>query len=296
MALVHPNLLLDSARHGGYAVGYFESWNLESLQGVVDAAEATRSPVFLGFNGEFLTHADRTAPEQIPWYASLALAAAESATVPCAVIFNECAQDDAVRLAIDAGFNLVMPDDPAASYDDSVRRIAELTRYAHEHGVAVEAGMGDLPCGASGSVEETGSSMTDPDMAAAFVEQTGIDLLAISVGNVHILLDGARGLDLDRLSEIASRVGVPLDLHGGTGISSDALKDAISIGVAKVCYGTYIKQNYLATMRAALNSEQPDPHRLLGMGGDEDILVACRKSVCDSVLERIESLGCCGKA
>ena len=296
MALVHPNQLLGAARDGGYAVGYFESWNLESLQGVVDAAEATRSPVFLGFNGEFMTHPDRTIPERISWQASLALAAAESATVPCAVIFNECAQDDDVRLAIDAGFNLVMPDDPSASYDDSVRRIAELTRYAHEQGVAVEAGIGDLPCGASGTIEEGGSTMTDPDMAAAFVEQTGIDLLAISVGNVHILLDGERGLDLDQLSAIADRVEVPLDLHGGTGISSDALKEAISIGVAKVCYGTYIKQNYLATLRVALDSDLLDPQRLLGMGGDEDVLVAGRKSVCDSVLERIESLGCCGRA
>lgn len=106
--------LLARARAGGYALGYFESWNLESLQGAVDAAEAARSPIILGFNGDFLSRPGRLAAERLDWYGALGRAAAMSATVPCGLIFNECPDDAWVGRAADAGFNLVMPADPAA--------------------------------------------------------------------------------------------------------------------------------------------------------------------------------------
>ena len=103
-------------------------------------------------------------------------------------------------------------------------RLKELAAYAHAHGVAIEAEAGQLPSGAAGGVEEAGSSLTDPDMAARIVDQAEIDILAVSVGNVHVLLDGEQGLDLDRLAAIRAQVDVPLDLHGGTGIEADDLK------------------------------------------------------------------------
>ena len=104
--------MMRRAVEGGYAVGYFESWNLESLQGVIDAAEETRSPIIIGFNGDFLSRPTRLAAERLAWYAALGRAAAESASVPCGLIFNECPRDDWVRAAIEAGFNLVMLADP----------------------------------------------------------------------------------------------------------------------------------------------------------------------------------------
>jgi ketose-bisphosphate aldolase len=288
--------LLNDAMVGGYAVGYFESWNLESLQGVIDAAEVTRSPIIIGFNGEFLSHAGRLTQERITWYAALGRAAAESASVPCALIFNECAQDDWIRRAVDEGFSQVMLDDPTAPRSEIVKRLKELTEYAHAHDVAVEAEYGHLPSGAAGVIEDADSGMTDPDAAARFVHETGIDILGVSVGNVHILLDGERGLDLDRLAAISAQVDVPLDLHGGTGIGAADLQKAISLGVAKVCYGTYVKQHYLTAVREALTSRESNPHLLLGFGGNEDVMVAGRLAVRDAVLQRIESLGCCGKA
>jgi fructose/tagatose bisphosphate aldolase len=156
----------------------------------------------------------------------------------------------------------------------------------------VEAEVGVLPHG----VEAAGGSPTDPADAAAFVEATGIDLLAVSVGNVHILTRGERGLDLDRLKAIRRRVAVPLVLHGGTGIAESALKGAIAQGVAKVNYGTYLKQRYLSAVREALRRDEADPHRLLGIGGPEDVLVVGRRAVRDAVLERIDRLGCRGRA
>ena len=188
--------LVTAAHRGGYAVGYFESWNLESLQGVIDAAEQTRSPIIIGFNGEFLSHPSRRTEERIAWYGALARAAAESARVPCGLLFNECAREAPIYEAITAGFSMVMLDDPAAAPTELQRRVAELVRYAHGHGVAVEAEVGELPCGADGSVTAH-AGLTDPASAAEFVAATGIDILAVSVGNVHIHVSGEQDLDLD---------------------------------------------------------------------------------------------------
>ena len=295
MSLEPIGPMLGRAVRGGYAVGYFESWNLESLQGVIDAAEQVRAPIILGFNGDFLSRPTRQAQERLAWYAALGRAAAESASVPCGLIFNECPADDWVRRAIVAGFNLVMLADPDAPPEELVRRVAAIVRAAHERGVAVEGEVGELPCGASGGTPRGGSA-TDPETAAAFVEETGVDLLAVSVGNVHIRLEGGQGLDLARLGEIRRRVLVPLVLHGGTGIDAGALREAIALGVAKVNYGTYLKQAYLRAVRAALDRDVADPHRLLGLGGEEDVLMAGRLAVRDAVLERIGLLGCSGKA
>ena len=288
--------LLASARAGGYALGYFESWNLESLQGVIDAAEQTYSPVIVGFNGDFLTRPERVAPERIKWHAALGRAAAETARVPCGLIFNECSRDRLVRQAVTAGFNLVMLADPAAPYEDYVRRVASLVKFAHRQGTAVEAEIDELPIGSSGEVNTDHSSLTDPALAARFVAATGIDLLSISIGNVHVLMHGEQPLDLERLAEIRRRVDLPLGLHGGTGVTTASLQEAIRMGVAKVAYGTYLKQRYLAAVRKALDSSEINPHELLGMGGPRDVLVAGRLAVREAVLERIDLLRCCGRA
>ena len=288
--------MMRRAASENYAVGYFESWSLESLQGVVDAAEEARAPVILGFNGAFLS-GERRAGERLALYAALGRAAAESSTVPCGLIFNECPRDDWVLAAIDHGFNLVMLADPAADPAALTDRVAAITRVAHARNVAVEGEVGELPCGAdSGAGGAHGGSATDPALAARFVTATGVDLLAVSVGNIHIKTSGEESLDLALLEEIHDRVPVPLVLHGGTGISAQSLREAVSLGVAKVNFGTYLKQRYLAVVRSAIGYDCPDPHRLLGMGGPEDILMAGRLAVRDAVLERIDLLGCRGKA
>ncbi len=288
--------LFSSALEGQYALGYFESWNLESLQGVIDAAEQTRSPVIIGFNGEFLTHPDRLACERLSWYAALGRASAESASVPCGLIFNECPVDAQVRQAIDEGFNLVMLADPQASFEDYAARVGRLVSYAHAHGAAVEAEVGELPNASTGTVVTAHASRTDPGLAARFVRQTGIDLLSVSVGNIHVLAKGEQELDLDLLVEIFRQTRMPLGLHGGTGIAVSSLREAVRMGVTKVAFGTYLKQRYLAALRKALGVEEINPHRLLGMGESQDVMVAGRLAVREAVLERIELLGCCGRA
>jgi ketose-bisphosphate aldolase len=293
MPLTPINELVQNAREHRYAIGYFESWNLESLQGVLDAAETTRSPIIIGFNGEFLSRPDRNQSERLECYAGLGKAAATSASVPCGLLFNECPDDAWVRSAVLAGFNLVMPADPLATEEDYSRRVAGLTEFAHRYGAAVEAEIGRLP---SGLAETPHGFLTDPELAARFVRESGVDLLAVSVGNVHVLIKGEQDLDLDRLSQICSRVAKPLVLHGGSGISATSLREAIALGVTKVNYGTYLKQRYLSAVRTRVAADLDNPHQLLGMGGDHDVMVAGRLAVRDAVLERIGTLGCCGKA
>jgi fructose/tagatose bisphosphate aldolase len=253
--------------------------------------------VIVGFNGEFLCHDRRLAAERLAIYASLGKAAAESSSVPCGLIFNECPVDSWVLAAAEAGFNLVMPTDPSCSYDDYARRLRQIVAHAHAREVAVEAEIGQLPCGMSGSAEQTGQ-LTDPDVAARLVSDTGVDLLAVSVGNIHLDVHEESDLDLERLAAIHARVPIPLVLHGGTGIAAPSLQSAVRLGVAKVNFGTYLKQRYLKIIREMLVAKESsgNPHQLLGMGGPEDCLVAGRFAVRDAVLERIELLGCCGRA
>jgi len=287
--------MLQKARDGGYAVGYFESWNLESLYGVVEAAEQARAPVIIGFNGAFLSRPERKAPERLSWYGALGRAAAIDARVPCGFIFNECAEDEWTREAVTAGFNLVMPADPEASHEAYLERVRDVVDYAHSRDVAVEAELGELPAGVPGFAHGDGER-TDPERARGFVRATGVDLLAVSVGNVHVSLSGRTALDLDRLKAIRRAVDVPLVLHGGSGIADEPLRQAIAIGVAKVNYGTILKQRYLAAVRRALAKDEPNPHALLGMGGPEDVMVAGRGAVREAVLERLPALGSAGRA
>jgi len=152
MPLIPSPRLFQVARERRFAVGFFESWDIASTQGVIDAAEEAEAPVIIGFNGDFMSGDERVAGERVQLYGALGRAAAETARVPCGLIFNECPKDQWVRTAVDAGFNIVMPADPNASRVDYQRRVMALTAYAHAKGVAVEAGLEELPCGASGTV------------------------------------------------------------------------------------------------------------------------------------------------
>ena len=188
-------------------------------------------------------------------------------------MFNECPIDAWVEHATRVGFNLVMLADSNASHADLARRVADLAPVAHSRGVAVEAELGVLPCSATEHSER--GSLTDPDQVEAFVRETGVDMLAVSVGNVHVRLDDQCDLNLGRLSAIRRRVDTPLVLHGGSGIADGSLAEAIAIGVAKVNYGTYLKQRCLAAIRRALSdSDVVNPHYFLGYGGDADLMVA----------------------
>lgn len=293
MPLVPMTRLLADATRVGYAVCYCEAWSLESFQAVIQAAEELRSPIIAGFNGGFLLRAPKAHAENLPYYASLALAIPRT-SVPVAFLLNETDSLTQIKEAVELGFNAVMVENERLRLDEYRRLVKQVVEIAHGHGVSVEAQIGRLPDGSGHANAET----TDPALARAFAEQTAIDALAVAVGNVHILTTGNAVLDLRRLDTIHEQVRLPLVLHGGTGIPLEVVRDCIRLGVAKVNFGTVLKQAYLEAIRGKLAAYRVpmNPHPFLGMGGEQDLLLAGLEAVKIKVKELLHAFGSVGKA
>jgi ketose-bisphosphate aldolase len=295
MPLISPREMLAAARRAGYAVCYCESWNLESLEAVMDAAEECRAPVIAGFNGGFLWHHGRAKPEKLAYYAGF-WNALDRSTVPVALLLNESDSPEQIREAMSLPFNAIMVENEGRQQEEYRALVAEVVSVAHPANIWVEAQLGCLPGGAPG--HEAEFEATDPEAARAFVESTGVDALAVSVGNVHVLTRGTAGVDFEALRRIRDRVDVPLVLHGGTGIAPECLPGVIELGVAKLNYGTNLKQAYLDAVRAALDKYRApaSPHEFLGKGGPADIMTAGRAAVKEKVKELLALSGSAGKA
>jgi fructose/tagatose bisphosphate aldolase len=138
--------------------------------------------------------------------------------------------------------------------------------------------------------------MTDPDIAAVFVAETRIDALAVSIGNIHVLTQGEALIDLEALRRIRNRIDVPLVIHGGTSLNREVVKDLIALGVAKINFGTVLKQVYLEAVREALSLYcfPSDPHEYLGKGGENDILTAGREALKNKIVELTRICGAAG--
>jgi len=292
MPLVSMTRLLADATSNRYAVCYCEAWNMESLQAVVEAAEELRSPIIAGFNGGFLIGAERAKPANLAYYAGMALALRET-RVPVSFILNETDSLTQIKEGISLGFNAVMVENERLGLEEYRKLVRQVVRIGHRNGVSVEAQIGRLPDGSGYSTAET----TDPAIARAFVEETTIDALAVVVGNVHILTTGKATIDLAALERIRSAVRIPLVLHGGTGIPLDIVQDCIRLGVAKVNFGTALKQAYLEAVREKLRRYRVpmSPHPFLGMGGEQDILMAGLEAVRIKVRELLQAFGSVGK-
>jgi ketose-bisphosphate aldolase len=292
------DLMADAARHR-YAVGYFESFSLESLLAVTDAAETERSPVILGFSGIFLPHPARQVPDRLATYAAMGLAVCRDLTVPACLLFNECPHAAWVEAAIGLGFSLVMFSDDALDDSDTVAMIARLVDLAHASGAAVEAELAALP-GVGGDLDfsaELDARPTDPKSARRFVAATGVDALAVNIGQMH--LHGRRlvRLDLDRLRALTT-LPVPLVLHGATSIAPSDLQAAIEIGVRKINVGSRLKQAFLVALREACRAvpENANPYECIGSGLDNDVLVAGRRAMAAEVGRMMHLFGSSGRA
>ncbi len=295
MPFVPMDRLLADARRGGYAVCYCESWNLESLQAVVEGAEELQSPVIVGFNGGFLMHPSRSKPEDLSFYTGMALAV-RKARVPVSLILNESDDFSQIAAGIELGFNAVMVESHHLGFDEYKTLVKRVVALGEPKRVFVEGQIGELPDGCDGP---NGSGIiTDPLLAKSFVEETGIDALSVSIGNVHVMTRGKAAIDLEALRRIREVVQVPLVVHGGTGFPSQSAADVIGLGVTKFNFGTTLKQAYLAAVRDKLAAyhEPMNPHPFLGMGGPEDIMVAGREAVKAKVKELIQQYGFAGKA
>jgi len=254
MPLASLTEILREAQRGHYAVGYFESWNLESMQAVVEAAEEERSPVVIGVNGGLLNLSD---PDEIEYYAAIGKVAARKASVPVALILNETDNFQLICRGIRYGFTCVMVDGAHLPFKDNIELTKKVVEFAHAVGVSVEAALGHSPRANEGFCDKKVPEdfMTKPDEAARFVEETNIDALAISIGNVHVMYEGKARIDFDRLKEIRRMVNVPLVIHGGTGFPDDCVRKAIQMGVCKFNVGTMLRLAFSTSMRKVIEEK-----------------------------------------
>lgn len=296
MSIVPLPGMLNEARRDGYAVGYFESWDVYSLEAVVAAAEAERSPVIIGIGGLTANHEWLRNPG-IALYGAAACALAAQADVPTAVIYNEADSLDEARLAIGAGFNAVMMVGQGLSFDRLADDTAALALEAHRAGVAVEGEFDELGEMRGGEVRGEGVRLTDVDRSVEFVTRTKVDCLAVSVGSVHFVTgDYIPTISVDRIRELADAVDVPLVLHGGSGVPHDQLRAAVEAGIAKVNVATRLKQVFGAALKAALAREGVDPNLAFGSRLSGDVLSAGAEALTEEVRRYIQVLGSSGKA
>jgi fructose/tagatose bisphosphate aldolase len=288
---------MDEAEREQYAVGYFESWNLESLQAIADAAEAMRSPVLLGFSGIYMHHPERRIKQRPSVYAALGNETCRQLSVPACLVFNESPYFDGVMEAIDLKFGLVMyTDEDNPRLTERVRTIAV---RAHQVGIAVEAELKALP-GVGGTLLNAPADMnlTDPDLARTFVEQTGIDAFAVNIGQVHLHGRSEVALNLSRLSELGKALKVPLVLHGASSVRRPDLAAAIQLGVRKINVGSVLKQCYFENLRRVLAGINHDynPYEIVGSGLDNDTIVPARLALQKMVEDFMVLFGSADKA
>lgn len=245
--LVTLSELLKDAKEKKYAVGAFNVPNLEAIRAVIQAAEELNSPVILQ-HAE--VHENLIALEEI---GPIMLQFAKAAKVPVAVHLDHGASFDMCVKAIRLGFTSVMYDASSKEYEINLAESKEIVKIAHAAGVSVEAELGHIFTSAVGGGEGRGSDSsedyedledvyTDPDLAKAFVEETGVDCLAIGFGTVHGIYLKEPKLDLNRILQIKEKIDVPFVMHGGSGVSEENYRTAIKNGICKINYYTYMNK------------------------------------------------------
>lgn len=288
---------MQDAQKNKYAAGYFESWNLDTLLAVCDAAEKMKSPVIIGFGGLFLTNKKRIVKDKLNIFANLARDACRSISVPACTLFNESTDFNSVLDSIDHGYDVVMFIGPGLTVDKLAEKVSVIVEKAHKKSVAVEAEIDELPGLDSLTGAKKNSSLTDPDIARKFVTGTSIDALSINIGQSHAFGKEVR-LDFERLKEIKKATNIPLVLHGGSNLNPREVAMAIDCGISKFNLGRILKQTYLDTLRSSINGIGNDYnlYKVVGSGFREDVLVRARLAVQGIVEKYMKLYGSAGKA
>ncbi len=233
--LTDLNGVLIPAMKNGYAVGLFNVVSAEMARGVMEAAQKLNAPLIIGTAERFL--------DFIPFevLADILIPMAKRADIPVVIHFDHGKTKENCIKAMDMGFTSVMYDCSRLPYEENVSRMADMVSIAHSRSVTVEGELGavmDLEGSIEGEPDKLSGSpedyYTDPDVAYDFVKRTGVDALAVSVGNAHGAYKFPPKLDFDRISAIKNKLKVPLVLHGGSGLTDADFTKAISLGIAKV--------------------------------------------------------------
>ncbi|NLL70940.1 MAG: class II fructose-1,6-bisphosphate aldolase [Epulopiscium sp.] len=258
--LVSGKEILQKAHKEGYAVGAFNTNNLESTKAMIQAAEEERSPIIIQTSQSAISYAGL---EEI---AMIVRMLAEKASVPVALHLDHGTDWDVVMQCLRYGWTSVMFDGSKYAFEENIAITKQIVDMAHPMGVSVEAELGKI-----GGVEdhvvvdEKDATMTDPDEAVEFVEKTGVDYLAIAVGTAHGVYKGTPELDFDRIQTIKNRIQIPVVLHGASGVPVEDIQKAVSLGVNKINIDTELRQAFQQAIHKVVK-ETPDlydPRKML---------------------------------
>lgn len=282
--LVTSKEILDHANAHKYAVGGFNIVNLEILQGIINAAEKEKSPVMIQVSQGAIKYAG------IDFLAKIVKVAAKNASVPVALHLDHGTDFDIIVGCIKNGWTSIMIDGSHHDLKGNIDATNEIVKLCHAVGISVEAELGRL----SGiedniSVSERDAFYTDPKEAKEFVEATNVDSLAIAIGTAHGKYKGIPKLDFERLTEIKNILGIPIVLHGASGIPEEDIKKAVSLGVNKINIDTDLRIAYTDVMRSIMTAkpEEFDVRKICG---------PARDAVTDVVTQKIRMFGSGGKA
>ena len=283
MPLVTTKELLLKAQEGNYAIGAFNVENMEMVQAVIAAAEELNSPVIMQTTPSTVKYAD------LDYFYANAKVAAQKAKIPAVIHLDHGSSFELAMQALRAGYTSIMIDGSHGSFEENIKVSKAVADACHPSGVCVEAELGKV--GGKEDDLEGGDEnpYTDPEQARIFVEQTGVDSLAVAIGTAHGVYKGIPKLDVERLSEIRKVVKVPLVLHGTSGVPDETVKECIRRGICKVNYATDLRIAFTKGVKAVLaeNPDTIDPKKYGARG---------REEVKQYVMSKIKVCGSEGKA
>lgn len=247
--LANLNDVLLPARENKYCVGLFNTVNFEMARGVLAAAEKVGTPVIIGTAEVLLPYGPL---EELSYFL---LPMAEKASIPVVVHYDHGLTFEKCIEALRLGFTSIMYDCSTDSYDENVRKVAELAKIAHAFGATIEAELGHVGDNeGEGRLTDPTAFYTDPVQARDFIARTGADALAIAVGSAHGAYKFPPKLDFERIQTIRDTIPVPLVLHGGSGLTDDDFRRAISCGISKINIFTDINVAQANGAKAAIES------------------------------------------
>lgn len=287
MPLVSMREMLNKAKEEKYAVGQFNLNNLEFTQAILQAAEEEKSPVILGVS--------EGAARYMGGFKFIvkmvdALMEEYGTTVPVAIHLDHGSSFEACAKAIHAGFTSVMIDGSHFPLDENIELTKKVVELAHIHGVSVEAELGRIGGQEDDlSVDEADASYAIPEECDRLVRETGVDCFAPALGSVHGPYKGEPNLGFDRMEEVMNLTGIPLVLHGGTGIPTKDIQRAISLGTAKINVNTESQITSAKRVREVLADlpEEYDPRKYLG---------PARDAIKETVVGKMREFGSSGRA
>lgn len=266
MPLVQTATLVTNAAAKRSAIAAFNIITLEHAEAVIAGAEAANSPVVL----QISENAVKFRYGRVLPLARAAVTAAEAAAVPVALHLDHVKRDDLLRQAADAGFSSVMYDAAHLPYDQNLAATRAAADWAHTQGLWIEAELGEVggKNGAPPLDAHAPGARTDPEEARAFVAESGVDALAVAIGNTHAMTTRTASLDHALLSRLDAALHVPLVLHGSSGVPEDELAAAVTGGMAKINIGTALNVAMTDAIRAylAAHPEAVDARSYLTVG------------------------------